>query len=46
MSLQVEYDKIIQAVKDNDVTKLEEIINDGVDVNYTTFVSDIVSCDV
>ena len=46
MSLQEEHDKIIQAVKDNDVTKLEEILNDEVDVNYIGYVSNIVSCDV
>ena len=42
MSLQVEYDKIKQAVEDNDVTLMERLINDEVNVNYTGPVSDIV----
>jgi len=47
ISLQVERDKISQAVRDNDVTTLKEMITHGVDVNNVSyFVSDIVSCDI
>ena len=46
MSLQVESSKIRQAVWDNDVTSLKEMITHGVDVNDTSIVSDIVSCDI
>ena len=46
MSLQVERNKILQAVEDNDVTTLKEMITHGVDVNDISYVSDIVSCDI
>jgi len=40
MSLQVENDKIFDAVRNNNVTTLEELITHGVNVNDTKLVSD------
>ena len=43
MSLQEECHKIQQAVKDNDITTLKEMITSGVDVNSARVIDELVS---